>query len=125
MVDSENFKKTIRNMISQEYELEFLGDNFDKIVNLLSESKADNIYEWIKEVIERKTQPITIGSKKKYKEWQLYNLLTFKYPFKLENTEYRVVLIKVKNSFYIEFHLSDHKYYDKLRKKLDLTKKNY
>ncbi len=34
-------------------------------------------------------------------------------------------LVKVKNSIYIEFHLGGHKYYDKVRKDLDIKKGNY
>lgn len=61
-----------------------------------------------------------MGSKKHYKEWQLNDLLTFRYPFKIESTEYRILFVKVKNAVYVEFHLGDHKYYDKVRKDLNL-----
>lgn len=125
MVDPKIFKNTIKSKISQEYRLEFLGENFDKIVKKISETKAERIYNWIDKTIEKKIQPILIGSKKKYKDWEIYKLLTFRYPFKIDNVDYRVLFIKVKNSFYIEFHLGDHKYYDKIRKDLNLTKKNY
>ncbi len=43
----------------------------------------------------------------------------------IQGTEYRILLIKLKNSFYIEFHLGSHKYYDKLRSRLELTKRDY
>ncbi|MFA6460915.1 MAG: hypothetical protein WCV90_01500 [Candidatus Woesearchaeota archaeon] len=125
MVNSKEFKDKIETSISQEYKVEFLGNNFDQIVNLLTESKAEKIYQWIKDIVDRKIQPITIGSKKPYKEWAINELLTFRYPFSIENTEYRVLFVKVKNSVYIEFHLGDHKYYDKVRKELDLKKSNY
>lgn len=125
MVDSQEFRDKIRSMVSQEYNIEFLGSNFDKIVSLISESKAQKIYNWIQEAIERKIQPITIGSKKKYKEWGISDLMSFRYPFNLNNVEYRILFIKVKNSFYIEFHLGDHNYYDKVRKSLDIKKGGY
>ena len=113
-------------VISQEYELEFLGNNFDKIVNLLSEAKAEEIYRWAERIMKEEIQPIlTKKSKKRYKQWLIHDLLSFRKEVGIERTHYRVLLIKVKNSFYIEFHLSDHNYYDKLRKKLDLTYKNY
>ncbi len=111
--------------ISQEYKVEFLGKNFDQIVNILTESKAEKIYQWLKDVVERKIEPITIGSKKPYKEWIVSELLTFRYPFSIANTEYRILFVKVKNLVYIEFHLGDHKYYDKVRKDLDLKKSSY
>lgn len=125
MVNPEEFKKTIEENISQDYRVEFLGKNFDLIVNLLTENKAEKIYQWVKDITKRKIQPISIGSKKSYKEWTVSELLTFRYPFSIENTEYRILFVKVKNSIYIEFHLGDHKYYDTVRTDLDLKKSNY
>lgn len=125
MVEPQVFKDRIRSMISQEYNLEFLGSNFDQIASLISDSKAQSIYGWMQKVIERKIQPITIGSKKRYKNWQINELMTFRYAFNVGNIDYRTLFVKIKNSFYIEFHLGDHKYYDKVRKNLDLKKRNY
>ncbi len=105
MVNPNEFKKRIEASISQDYKVEFLGKNFDQIVNLLTENKAEKIYQWVKDIAERKIQPISIGSKKPYKEWVINELLTFRYPFSIENTEYRILFVKVKNSVYIEFHL--------------------
>ena len=125
MVDPKIFKIRIRKLISQKYKIEFLGDNLDKIINKISDIKAEKVYDWIKRVTNKNIQPITVGSKKKYKEWEVYNLLFFRKEMKIDHTEYRIFFMKVKNLFYIEFHLGKHSYYDKLRKKLDLTKKNY
>ena len=125
MVNPYEFKKKIEASISQEYKVEILGKNFEHIVNLLTETKAEKIYQWVKDIVERKIEPISIGSKKTYKEWEVNELLTFRYPFSVGNTEYRILFVKVKNSVYIEFHLGDHKYYDKVRKDLDLKKSNY
>ena len=122
MVNPDEFRKKVEAIVAQEYKVEFLGKNFDQIVNLLTETKAEKIYVWLAEVIQKKIQPIIIGSKKQYKEWSVNELLTFRYPFSIENTEYRILFVKVKNSIYIEFHLGDHKYYDKVRKELDLKK---
>ena len=124
MVDAEKFKKKIEEIISQDYKVEFLGKNFYQVINLLSDTKTDKIYKWIEEVIKKKIQPILVGSKKQYKEWTINQLLTFRYPFSLGQTEYRILFVKVKNSIYIEFHLGDHKYYDKVRKDLTLKKSN-
>jgi len=121
MVNPNEFKKKIEANISQDYKVEFLGKNFEQVMNLLTETKAEKIYQWVKDIVEKKIEPITIGSKKIYKEWKVRELLTFRYPFSIGNTEYRVLFVKVKNSVYIEFHLGDHKYYDKVRKNLDLT----
>ncbi len=125
MVDPDEFKKKIETSITQDYKVEFLGKNFDQIVHLLTESKTEKIYRWIKDIVERKIEPISIGSKKPYKEWIVSELLTFRYPFSIGNTEYQILFVKVKNSVYIEFHLGDHNYHDKVRKDLDLKKSNY
>ena len=125
MVNQDEFKKRIEANISQDYKVEFLGKNFEQIVNLLTETKAEKIYQWIKDIVERKIEPISVGSKKTYKEWEVNELLTFRYPFSIGNTEYRILFVKVKNFVYIEFHLGDHKYYDKARKDLDLKKSTY
>ena len=47
MVDAPTFKKRIMEMLSQEYTLEFLGDNLEEIVALLSDTKAEKIYQWV------------------------------------------------------------------------------
>ena len=121
MVDPQEFRKKIEAIIAQEYRIEFLWNNFEPIVNLLTETKTEKIYAWLEDVMQKRTQPIIVGSKKQYKEWAVNELLTFRYPFSIENTKYRILFVKVKNSIYIEFHLGDHKYYDKVRKNLSLT----
>ncbi|MBI2136218.1 hypothetical protein HYU06_04045 [Candidatus Woesearchaeota archaeon] len=125
MVDQADFKQRIELTISQKYKIEFLGKNFEQVVNLMTASKADDIYKWLAEVVSKDIQPIMIGSKKPYKEWTINQLLVFRYPFIIHNIEYRILFVKVKNSIYIEFHLGDHKYYDKVRKDLDLKKTSY
>jgi len=125
MVDSKEFKDKLKELVSQDYNIEFLGKNFDQIVSLISDTKAEKIYSWIKEVVEKQIQPITIGSKKPYKNWTINQLLVFRFPFNINNTEYRILFVKVKNAVYIEFHLGDHKYYDKVRTDFGLKKTSY
>src|SRR3989338_3170847 len=120
MVNPGDFKNKINVILSQDYEVEFIGREFDTIVLSLYERNSEKIYSWIKEVLEREIKPIIISSDKKYKDWKINELLTFRYPFTVGNIEYRILFVKVKNSIYIEFHLGDHKYYDKIRKDLDL-----
>ena len=125
MVRPEDFRNKIERLVSQEYRVEFLGKNFNQIVILLTDIKAEKIYRWVEDVVKKKIQPILVGSKKPYREWTVSELLTFRYPFSIGTTEYRIMFVKVKNSIYIEFHLGDHKYYDKVRKDLDLKKGSY
>ena len=125
VVDPKIFKNKVKEIVPQGYSFEFLGVNFDQIVNIISETKAEKIFYWLNEVTKNNIRPILIGSKKPYKEWNINQLLTFRYPFSINNTEYRILFVKVKNYFYIEFHLGDHKYYDKVRKDLELKKNSY
>ncbi len=120
MVNTEDFKKRIAELLSQDYNLEFLGENLEETVHLLSDTKAEKIYRWVQKIVALDIRPIVVGSSKTYKEWKTHQLLTFRYPFSIGNTEYRIFLVKIKNSVYIEFHLGDHKYYDKVRKNLAL-----
>ena len=122
MVTPEEFRAKIRELISQDYRIVFLGKNFDKIVGFLPETKAGRIYDWLSKVLKREIQPILIGSKKPYKNWRVNELMTFRHAFQINNTAYRILLVKVKNLFYIEFHLGDHNYYDKVRKDLELRR---
>ena len=61
MVNPAEFKKKIEQIVSQNYKIEFLGKNFDHTVTLLTETKAEKIYRWLQEVIEKKIQPILVG----------------------------------------------------------------
>ena len=51
MVDPEDFKGNIRKLISQDYKMGFLGDDFDKIAARLTKVQADKIYGWVNSVI--------------------------------------------------------------------------
>jgi mRNA-degrading endonuclease HigB of HigAB toxin-antitoxin module len=125
MVNPDSFRNEVRKRILQNYSVEFLGENFDDICGQISEPRAEKIYAWIEKVICDRIQPVIKASDKKYKQWNVYDLLTFVHKFEINGSEYRILFIKMKNSFYIEFHLGTHKYYDKLRNKLNLTSKKY
>ena len=123
MVDVESFKTTIRGIINQMYRLGFFGDDFDKTVDSISPIKAEKIYSWVKNVCDDKITPLMKNlSNKKYKGIPLSNLMSFRKEIQISGNDHRIMLIKIKSSDYIEFHLGDHKYYDKVRKELDLKK---
>jgi len=115
-MNPKQFKTDILNLLNQNYKIEFLGNDFDKICSRLTFSRADKIYVWIRRVVSRRVQPIIIGNRGEYKDWSSNELLIFRYPFRIGNDEYRILFVKVKNSIYIEFHLGNHKYYDRIRK---------
>lgn len=125
MVDIDEFKRNIEGTFPQKEKVEFLGKNFEDIVKSITEQRAEKIYKWASQVVQKQIQPIAISSNKSYKEWEVNQLLVFRYPMNIGGNEYRLLLVKVKNSFYIEFHIGDHNYYDKVRKNLDLKKTSY
>ncbi len=127
MVNVGEFTEKIKSIVSQEYEIAFLGgrERFDDIVSKLSDSQSQDIYEWVQKIVDKSIVPLSKASKKAYKAWEIKDLLSFRKELTVDNQVYRILFVKVKNACYIEFHLGDHKYYDRLRKQLDLTKKNY
>jgi hypothetical protein len=126
MVNPKEFKEKITGIISQDYKIDFLGDDFDKTVEKIAETKADNIYDWIRQVVEKNIAPIMKNTvDKKYKGIPLNQLLSFRKEIQIAGNDHRIMLIKIKSEHYIEFHLGQHKYYDSLRKDLGLTTKNY
>ncbi len=126
MVNPDEFKEKITDTISQDYKIEFYGDDFEKTVEKISETKSEKIYAWVKQVVEDNIAPIMKNIKnKKYKGIPLNQLLSFRKEIRIIGNEHRIMIIKIKSSNFIEFHLGQHKYYDKLRKDLGLTKKDY
>ena len=43
MFNTEDFKQKIEALLSQDYQVEFLGKNFDLVVHLLTGNKAEKI----------------------------------------------------------------------------------
>jgi len=56
MVNPNEFREKIGQLISQNYKAEFLGKNFDQIVALLTFKKAEKIYKWVEEVVNKNIQ---------------------------------------------------------------------
>ena len=125
MVDPNIFRQTIQNMLKQDYKIEFYGTNFDKTIQVLSERKMQQIYSWIKQIIENRIRPLITNKNASYKEVPLNQILTFRKEISINNNEHRIMLLKIKNLNYIELHLGTHKYYDQLRRSLGLTNKKY
>lgn len=73
------------------------------------QSQADNLLDWCELVAKKEIQA---KPSKKYK-----NIILF--IRKLGSTN-RCIVIKVKNGKFVEFHLGDHEYYDKLKKMIGL-----
>lgn len=121
MVDINNFKKGVIEILNQK-EILFEGKNFEKIINIISEVQEEKIFNWLKRVKNKEEKELLIHLNLKYKNWKLSELLTFRYAFSINNIEYRILVVKVKNENFIEFHLGNHKYYDKKTGELFLKK---
>jgi hypothetical protein len=120
MTNPIQFKKKIQETLSQDYNIEFLGDNFDKIVLEINSKLEEKIILWVNNINQKLIIPLSSNVNKNYKRWIIKDLLVFRFPFSINNIEYRILLVKVKNLVYVEFHLGKHKYYDKIRKDLGL-----
>lgn len=48
-------------------------------------------------------------------------LFVFRHPLMIGTAQYRIILVKFRNSIYIEFHPGNHKYYDKVRRNPKMT----
>lgn len=126
MVEPKVFRERVIDIMSQDYKIEFLGEDFDNAVGLLSETKAAKVYHWVQQVVDEKIAPIMKNiQNRKYKSMPLNQLMSFRKEIQISGNDYRIMVIKIKGSYYIEFHIGKHKYYDKLRKDLGLTKKDY
>lgn len=87
---------------------------------MINENQEKRIFFWLKNIVLKNVRPIGEKVHKIYKGIDNNELLPFRYAFNISGIEYRVILVKVKNSIYIEFHLGKHKYYDFLSKDLGL-----
>jgi len=120
MVNVEEFKKKIKESLSEEYKIGFYGDNFDKTIKILTDTQFQEILVWVKTVTDREADEIRRMSNKKYKGIKIRDLIIFRKAIQITGKNYRAMLLKIKNNGYIEFHLGTHKYYDKLRSDLNL-----
>jgi len=113
MVTSKQFKRNIEKIIDQSRNIKFKGDNFDDCVSLLSKKREKDIYRWVKDVLKRKIQPIPQKKKK-------HDLLVFRKELNLENGKNRILLVKIKNSYFVLFNMGSHDNYDRLSKELKI-----
>lgn len=115
------FKEKVKEILNEE-NISFEGKNLDKIINSISETQFEKIIVWLNEIKKDTAKVLKRNLNLKYKSWKLSDLLTFRYPFIINDIEYRILVIKIKNGDFIEFHLGNHKYYDKKTGELFLKK---
>ena len=112
-MEDKEIRKQLLSIFGQQ--LKF-NKEFDKYAEQLKEGMLQDFLAWCKDckndVADRSTPPI-----KKYK-----HLLVF---FRKIASDVRAVLIKEKNSNFIEIILSGHKHYDDTRMKLGYKRSSY
>lgn len=95
-------------------QVEFNKD-MSKILPNMKSGQIDSLIEWCYKVKEGK-----IRGERGKKDGEIY-FLTFK---KIgDNT--RSIIVKLKNSDFIEFHLGNHNYYDSVREDFGIKKNTY
>ena len=93
-----------------------LGDHitfeghFDMVFDRLKESRQKQIMEWVKECKEGKSNALSSDKVK--------DLLAFVLRFR--DTNFRAILTKKKNEYFIALFLDKHKYYENERRKLGI-----
>jgi len=96
--------------------VEFLGAGFDDIVRSLTPGVEERLFSWLERVAARKEKGMAPDAG--YRGYAWHQLLIFRFPFSLESGRHRVLVVKVKNARYVEFHLGGHQYYDEVRSRL-------
>lgn len=115
-MEPEIFKEKVQNIL--ECKVSFLGK--EEIILKISDSQFQNITSWLHSIVKEDIRPLHPKRDQRYKNHTTNELLVFRYALKIEGSAHRILLVKIKNKYYWEFHLGKHEYYDKLRKKLFL-----
>lgn len=95
---------------------ELLGDqitfegHFDKVFDRLKETRQERLIEWVQKCKEGESIPVSSD--------RIENLLGF--VLKFRDTNFRAILTKKKNEYFIALFLDKHKYYENQRRKLGI-----
>ena len=84
--------------------------HFNMVFDNLKENRQKQLIEWVRECKEGKSIPISSDRVK--------SLLGFVLHFR--DTNFRAILTKKKNEYFIALFLDKHKYYEKERRKLGI-----
>ena len=117
-MDYSLFCRVVREELSSD--VSFLGNNHKEIVQKISNQQFSNIFSWLKRIVSQEIRALHPKRGQQYKGVPTNELLVFRYALNIEGVAYRVLLVKIKNEFFWEFHLGKHDYYDDVRKKLSL-----
>jgi len=88
-------------------QIKFEG-HFNKVFDDLKKSRQEQLIQWVKDCKSGNVAPISSD--------KIQNLLGF--VLKFRDTNFRVILTKKKNEYFIALFLDKHKYYENQRRKL-------
>lgn len=84
--------------------------HFDMVFDNLKENRQKQLIDWVKDCKEGKSIPISSD--------KIKDLLGF--VFRFRDTNFRAILTKKKNEYFIALFLDKHKYYENERRKLGI-----
>lgn len=84
--------------------------HFDDVFDSLKSSRQEQLIKWVKECKENQVYPIS--------SYKVAGLLGFVLRFR--DTNFRAILTKKKNEYFIALFLDKHKYYENERSKLGI-----
>ena len=85
-----DFKNIVCEILGQK--INFLGKDHEHIIQQLSLQQSEKIFVWTADIVSKLIQAIPFRE-----------LLAFRYAFSMENNEYRILVVKIKNDVFIEF----------------------
>ena len=100
-------KEKIKGILGEQITFE---GHFDIVFGGLKETRQESLLQWIKECKEGKSIPVSSD--------RIKDLLGF--VLKFRETNFRAILTKKKNEYFIALFLDKHKYYENQRRKLGL-----
>jgi hypothetical protein len=103
----EEAKKKIQKILDSEIDFE---GHFNMVFDNLKENRQKKLIAWIKECKEGKSIPLSSD--------RIKDLLGFILRFR--DTNFRAILTKKKNQYFIALFLDKHKYYENQRRKLGI-----
>ena len=104
---AEDAAKIIREMLGEQITF---SKHFNKVFNSLKETRQEQLISWVKECQEGKSFVISSD--------RVTDLLGFVLRFR--DTNFRAILTKKKNEYFLNLFLDKHKYYELERRKLGI-----
>lgn len=106
-MSSDEARKLIEDILGGKISFE---GHFDIVFNSLKETRQKALIEWVRECKEGKSIPISSD--------RVEDLLGF--ILKFRDTNFRAILTKKKNEYFMALFLDKHKYYEEQRRKLGI-----